>query len=60
MKLSFDKPATRKIELWATSRGIDIDDIEAISQEILIVVCAELDGLRPTQPEKGGGSVQGV
>lgn len=56
MKLSFDKLATRKLELWATSRGIDIDDLEAISQEVLVVVCAELDRLRPTQPEKGGES----
>ncbi len=55
MKLSFDKSATRKLELWATSRGIDIDDLEAISQKVLVVVCAELDRLKPTptQSEKG-------
>ncbi len=54
MKLSFDKSATRKLELWATSRGQNIDDLDAIRMLAIVMVDAELDKLKPvpTQPEK--------
>ena len=58
MKLSFDKAQTRKLELWATSQGVDIDDLEAISILVQEYVNAELDKLKPTPPqsEKGVGA----
>ncbi len=55
MKLSFDKSATRKLELWATHNGIDIDDLEGISELVVDFVEKTLVMLKPTptQPEKG-------
>ena len=52
MKLSFDRPATRKLELWATALGIDIDDLTMIAFEVTKLVDKELDKIR--QPEQKG------
>ena len=51
MKLSFDKSATRKIELWATSQGLDLDDLEGIAKLVIWYVEEELAKLRP-KPEE--------
>ncbi len=59
MKLSFNKTDTRKLELWATSRGQGIDDLEAIAALVMEVASAELDKFKPatpTQPEKGAST----
>ncbi len=52
MKLSFDKAATRKIELWATAISIDIDDLEAIATEVLDLVETDLDGFRSVKEQR--------
>ncbi len=66
MKLSFDKSATRKLELWATSKGFDMqeDDTEGnaaiIASLVVDVVSVDLRSIweaarqpTPPQPEKG-------
>ena len=57
MKLSFDRPATRKLELWATAHGINIDSAEfATELAALVVECAEkqLELIIPGKPEQKG------
>ncbi len=59
MKLSFDKSATRKLELLAISKGVMLEDAltdyaeKAMSAIVESLVDAELAKLKPTQPEKG-------
>ena len=60
MKLSFDKPATRKLELWATHNGLEIDDLEGISGLVMQVVDGDLAALRPVQFAKPQVAEKGV
>jgi len=47
MKLFFDKTDSRKLELWAISHGLGIDELEGIAILIMEHVNSELEKLRP-------------
>ena len=58
MTISFDRPATRKIELLATAMGVDIDGPEWSKNAktmMTVLVDAELGKFRAPRPEDGPG-----
>ncbi len=67
MILSFDRPATRKLELLATQQGIDIDGDQKdyapeISAMVMTLVETVLDRLKPntTHPATEAKDVSGA
>lgn len=54
MKLSFDRTATRKLELWAISCGLELESLnyfDDLAEIVMDLVEAELAKLRPKAEE---------